>query len=291
MVWAASLLRVAWYLQSIRKTTDMNKRLLIFIGIVFLTITSCKTQYEMMLDGNDIAAKYKTGFDLFNEGKYLKAADMFESLSMQTSGLSMDDTVKFYWGYSHYKFGDFITAEENFGDFIDSYPDSPFTLRAKFLRIDCLYNCTYRYELDQTPTYKALSEIEKYLKENVGSEEYDKVLEMQKDLRERLELKAYKSAYLYYHMEDYMAAHYALKNVLKQNAENHYREEILYYTAMSAYKYASLSVPDKQKERYLTFVDDYFNVISEFPESGFRKELDKLYEKVQKLQILKTEDE
>jgi outer membrane protein assembly factor BamD len=74
-----------------------------------------------------------------------------------------------------------------------------------------------------------------------------------------------------------------LKNVLKENADNRYREEVLYYTALSAYKYASMSVPEKQRERYLTFVDDYFNVVSEYPESQYRKELDGLYAKVQKI--------
>ena len=112
---------------------------------------------------------------------------------------------------------------------------------------------------------------------------------MMDDLNNRLELKAYKAAYLYYHMEDYLAAHYALKNVLKENADNRYREEILYYTAMSAYKYAYNSVPDKQRERYLVFVDDYFNLVSEFPESHYSKEVESLYQKVQK--ILKTDHE
>jgi outer membrane protein assembly factor BamD len=106
---------------------------------------------------------------------------------------------------------------------------------------------------------------------------------MADELNGRLELKSYKSAYLYYHMEDYLAVHYALKNVLKENADNRYREEILYYTAMSAYKYASMSVPEKQRERYLTFVDEYFNIVSEYPESQYRKELDGLYSKVQKI--------
>ena len=102
------------------------------------------------------------------------------------------------------------------------------------------------------------------------------------NLKDRLELKAYKSAYLYYHMEDYKAAHYALKNVLKENADNRYREEILYYTALSAYKYAVNSIEDRQRERYLVFVDDYFNLISEYPESKYAKELESLYTKVQK---------
>ncbi len=83
-------------------------------------------------------------------------------------------------------------------------------------------------------------------------------------------------------MEDYLAAHYALKNVLKDNADNRYREEILYYTAMAAYKYALYSIESKQRERYLVFVDDYFNIVSEFPESKYVKELEGLYNKVQK---------
>ena len=51
---------------------------------------------------------------------------------------------------------------------------------------------------------------------------------------------------------------------------------------MSSYKYASLSVPAKRKERYLTFVDDYYNFIGELPESHYRRELDNVYNRVQK---------
>ena len=99
------------------------------------------------------------------------------------------------------------------------------------------------------------------------------------DLNERLDRKAYENAYLYYKMEDYLAARVALRNVLKDDADNRYREDILYYTAMASYKYASLSVPEKRKERFLVFYDDYFNYAGEFPETARRKELEKLYDK------------
>ena len=48
---------------------------------------------------------------------------------------------------------------------------------------------------------------------------------------------------------------------------------------MSSYKYADLSVRSKQKERFLTFMDDYLNFIGEYPESHYRRELDRLYER------------
>ena len=103
------------------------------------------------------------------------------------------------------------------------------------------------------------------------------------DLGERLDRKAYEGAKLYYKMEDYLAARVAFRNVLKDDAENVYREDILYYIAMSSYKYAYLSVPAKQKERYLAFIDDYYNFIGELPESQYRKELDVVYAKAQKI--------
>ena len=82
-------------------------------------------------------------------------------------------------------------------------------------------------------------------------------------------------------MEDYKAARVKLRNVLKANSDNVYREDILYYTAMSSYHYARLSVQSKQKERYLTFIDDYLNFAGEYPESKYKSELDGLYRKVQ----------
>ena len=103
---------------------------------------------------------------------------------------------------------------------------------------------------------------------------------MLEDLGERLDRKAYENAKLYYKMEDYKAARVAFKNVLKDDADNIYREEILYYSAMSSYKYAEMSVKNKQKERYMVFLDDYLNFVGEYPESSHRKELDSLYTKV-----------
>lgn len=243
---------------------------------------SCKSQYALMLEGNDVEGKYKMAQELFEAKKYSKAAEMYESLSPLTSGLPQDDSVQFYWGLSNYRYGDYITAESNLQQFVTTYPLSPFVTEAKFLRLDCLYRSTYRYELDQTPTYVALRAMNEFLIEAPDSEHAPRIKEMIDELNDRLEKKAYKSAYLYYHMEDYMAAHAALKSVLKDNADNRYREEVLYYTALSSYKYAEKSVPAKQKERYLTFVDDYFNMVSEYPECKWRKELDGLYAKAQK---------
>ena len=258
----------------------MRKMILALAAVV--AVCSCKSQYELLLNSNDADAKYEAAFEYFNNGKYSKAASLFESLSMLTDGTERDDTVKYYWGLSNYKAKDYYTADTNFEKFVENYPRSPFASEARYLRLDCLYLQTLRYELDQSPTYRAMNAISEYIMEFPKSSHIQSCRDMLVDLNGRLDRKAYEGAKLYYRMEDYLASRVAFRNVLKDDADNIYREDILYYIAMSSYKYAHLSVPEKQKERYLTFVDDYFNFIGEIPDSHFRRELDSVYKKAQK---------
>ena len=260
----------------------MKFKHLFFALLAIVAVSSCKSQYETLLNSNGVDMKYDAAFDYYNQGKFSRAAALFESLSVLTNGTERDDTVRYYWGLSNYKYKDYYTAEANFDKFLESYPRSPFASEARYLRLDCLYRSTLRYELDQTPTYKAISAISEYILEYPATTHMKECRDMLVELNERLDRKSYEAAKLYYKMEDYLASRVAFRNVLKDDAENVYREDILYYIAMSSYKYAQLSVPSKQKERYLTFVDDYYNFIGELPESGYRKELDMVYRKAQK---------
>ncbi len=259
----------------------MNRFLLVFIVLIILAFSSCKSQYELLLESTDVDAKYKTAFELFAQKKYTKAASMFESLKLAVNGTMQDDTVQYYVALSHYRSGDVEAAESAFESFNNSFPRSPFIEKSKFQYVDCLYEQTYRYELDQNPTYKALAAISEYLVYHPGSEYEARCNAMIDDLEERLDRKEYEGAKLYYTTEDYKAAHYALKNVLKSDAENRYRENIMYYIIMSSYKYAFNSISEKQKERYMVFTDDYYNFVSEYPQSSYRKEVDNLFKKVQ----------
>ena len=255
----------------------------IITALALIVLASCKGEYEALLASGDADAKYKAAFKYFEAKKYNKAAQLFESLSVMSSGTERDDTVQYYWALSNYRFKDYYTAETNFTHHIENFPLSPFTEESRFLRIDCLFRSTLRYELDQSRTYSAIGAIEQYMNDygthNTRKTECE---EMLAELNGRLDRKAYEAARLYYKMEDYKASRVAFRNVLKDKAENIYREDILYYIAMSSYRYANLSVRSKQKERYMTFVDDYLNFIGEVPESAYRRELDIMYKRALK---------
>ncbi len=251
------------------------------LATLLLLTFSCKSEYEALRNSRDVNEQYRGAFRYYNAGKYLKAADLFDQLLVATSGTPQDDTVQFYLGMSNFKLGDYVIAEANFDRFVSVFPRSPFTEEAKYLRIECLYRSTYRYELDQMPTYKAMSAINVFLYEYPDSKYLRQLRDMLVDLQERLDRKSFESAKLYYTIEDYKAAAFALKNVLKDNSENQYREEIMYYIVAANYHYANNSIPEKQRERFLLLVDEYYNFISEYPESKRRKEVDGMFEKAQ----------
>ena len=256
------------------------KILKLFPVLLALLVTAgCNTEYDILLASGDNDAKYDAAFEYFNSGQYRKAATLFESMSLAYSGTARDDTVQYYRGLCNYMDGDYDTAEANLNTFITNFHGSPFTESATFLRVKCLYDFTLRYELDQVPTNTAITAISEYIIEYPQTQNMEECKAMLDDLGERLDRKAYENAKLYYKMEDYLAAMTALRNVLKDDADNIYREDILYYTAMASYKYALNSVEARQKDRYLSFVDDYYNFIGEFPESSYRKELDTMYKR------------
>ena len=261
----------------------MKSKTIVLTLAVLAAMAACKSQFDTLLSSNDVDAKYKAAMDLFNQGKYLKAGQLFESMALLTDGTERDDTVRYYWALSNYRYRDYYTAESNLAKFIEKYPQSPFTSDARFLRIDCLYRATLRWELDQNPTRTCLATITEYLTEYPADGPHvEACSKMIEDLRDRLDRKQFENARLYYKMEDYLAARVALRNVLKDNAENGYREDILYYTAMASYHYARMSVQAKQKERYLVFADDYLNFVGEYPESKYRRELDVMYRRSQR---------
>ena len=259
----------------------MGKKLSILLVFTVLAVAvSCSSKFEKLLTGYNYGEKYRTALQYYKEGKYSKAAQLFENIAVNAQGAPQEDTVRYYWGMSNYNMRDYITAQSNFSEFVQSFPASPFAKDAEFYMIDCMYRQTYRWELDQRPTELALAYINKYIIENPGTDKSNYCRIMRGDLEERLDKKAFEGARLYYHMEDYKAAHHALKNVLKEDADNQYREDILYFTAMASYKYALNSIEEKQRERYMTFIDDYFNFVSEYPQSKYKSELDGIYKKV-----------
>jgi len=78
-------------------------------------------------------------------------------------------------------------------------------------------------------------------------------------------------------MKDYKAAITSIKNSMQQFPDSKYREEQLYMILQASYLLADNSVPEKRRERFQNTVDEYYNLIGEYPETKYLKEAQKIY--------------
>lgn len=269
----------------------MKKRLLFPILLAVVLGVSCINQYEALLRSTDYQLKFRKAIEYFEARRYSRSQPLLEQLQMVYRGTVQDDTLQYYLGLSNYHLNDFVTAEENFRQFAEIFPRSPFTKSARFLRLDCMYQNTYRYELDQQPSRMTIAAIEEFLYDYQGSE-YEAVCHsMLEDLHHRLDKKSFESAKLYYTIEDYKAATHALKETLKENPESMYREDIMYYIVAANFQYALNSIPELQRERFLNVVDEYYNFVSEFPDSKYAKDVDSMFRRARQFITKKSESE
>ena len=257
----------------------MKKIGIITVLLVAVVAFSSCSKYEKILKKSDNEAKYKYGMEFYNAGKYRRATKFFEPALIYFRGTERDDSINFYFAKAHYLSKDPYTAEYYFDLFKRVFPRSAFAEEATFLHAACLYEQSHRPELDQIPTIKCINALNEYLYTfpSVNTERREKSEKILVELQQRLVDKSFKSARLYYQIEDYRSAIESLKNHLKNYPETNHREESLFLILKSSYLYATNSKADKRRERYQNTIDEYLNLTSEFSVSKYKKDAEDMY--------------
>lgn len=256
----------------------------IYVGVLLFILSSC-SGYEKVLKSSDYNLKYKKAFEYYNKGDYTKASGLFEQISTVFRGTNKSDTINFYQAMSAYKEKDYVTAQYYFSSFSQTYSYSPFAEEAEYLSAYCLYLDSPIPSLDQESTYKGIEAFQSFMRKFPASKFYDKAKQCMIELQDKLVEKSYLSAKLYYKMGDIKlkSAIVALKSSLEEYPNTKFREEMMWLILDANFKIAENSIESKKKDRYQATVDEYYSFISEFPQSKWKDEAQKIYEKSEKL--------
>lgn len=144
---------------------------------------------------------------------------------------------------------------------------------------------------DQTNTHKAIMAIGEYLNRYPNSTKKESLMENVTELQQRLYDKSMENAKLYYDIGYYNSAIVALRNAIELYPETNHRELLSYLIVRSHYLYAKNSIPEKQRQRYMDLQDAYYSFVAEYPESSYRKEVDKMQEEAKKFLARYSEKE
>lgn len=250
-----------------------------------LELTSCG-EYNKLLKSTDYDYKYEAAKSYFAKGQYNRAATLLNELIAILKGTDKAEESLYMLGMCYYNEQDYQTAAQTFIQYYQVYPRGTYAELARFHSGKALYLDTPEPRLDQTSTYKAIEELQMFMEYYPKSGKHQEAQMMIFELQDKLVMKEYLSAKLYYNLGNYRGNNYQSCVITAQNALKDYpytnlREDLSILILRAKYELAVYSVEDRKQERYRETVDEYYAFKNEFPESKYLKEAEKIFERSQ----------
>ena len=258
----------------------------VYILLLSLLLVSCGEFTKLQKSGNN-NLKFEKAKEYYEKGKYMQAALLFEQVLSSFKGTEKGEEALFLLGMSYFKNRDYLTARSYFSSYYRSYPKGKYAEESKFNVGYCYYKDSPNPKFDQTSTTKALEELFLFSDLFPQSKRLPEVLQIVKELQDKLAYKAYLNANLYYKLGNYKGNNYqsaviAATNAIKEYPNSKYREELALIILKSKFQQAEKSELEKQADRYRDTGDEYYNFINDFPDSKYAGEAKAMFEKSQK---------
>lgn len=263
----------------------MKKNILLTLLAASL-LSSCG-EYNKLLKSTDYEYKYEAAKNYFAKGQYNKAATLLNELVAILKGTDKAEESLYMLGMSYYNQKDYQVAAQTFIQYYNVYPRGTFAELACFHAGKAMYLDTPEPRLDQSGTYSAIQQLQMFMEYFPESSKKEEAQNMIFQLQDKLVMKEYLAAKMYYNLGNYLGNNYLSCVITAQNALKDYpytnmREDISILILRAKYEMALHSIDEKRPDRYRETVDEYYAFKNEFPESKYLKEADRIFRASQK---------
>lgn len=250
------------------------KSILSALAIIILAV-GCKNE-ALIRPGDPLDVAYKKALSLYQAEEYADAATAFETVVSVGRGTDYAESGQFYLAESYFNDGRYLLAANSYERFTTLYPQSPKRQTAAFKEALSYYNLSPRYRIDQEYTREAIEKFRLFISRYPDSEEADQAAQYLTDMRSKLAKKHYYAAEMYMRTDQYQAAIIYYDLVINDFPETSWAEQALVDEIAAYNEYASLSVRDKQYERYQKAVESYEKYLQLFPNGPHREQAEEL---------------
>ncbi len=218
--------------------------------------------------------EYKLGMadKFFEEKKYRQAQQLYEELYPVFKGTDKFEELYYKDAYCFYYLKNYRDAENFFKGFLEVFPNSTKAEEVDFMHALCFYKQVPKVDLDQTNTSKSIGVMQSFINTHPGSSRIPEATAIIDKCRERLEIKELRAADLYFKVGQYRAAAIAYGGLLNNHPESKSGDRYKLNTIKSFYRFAKLSVLEKQSERFEKVVSEFQDFVDRFPESALLDE-------------------
>ena len=221
---------------------------IIFTFLIIALFSSC-SEYQKAIKSEDVAIKSAAATKMYEKGKYEKAIRLFEQISSVLKGKPEAENIFYMFSQSYYKTEQYYLSGYQFESFVALYPKSKSAEEAAFLGAKSYSELSPVYSLDQIDTDKAINKLQDFINKYPNSQYLADANVIVKDLREKLEKKAFEIAKQYNTISDFKPAIKALDNFIADYPGTPYKEKALFYKLNASYQLAINSVPSKMEDR------------------------------------------
>ncbi|HMU09981.1 MAG TPA: outer membrane protein assembly factor BamD [Ferruginibacter sp.] len=236
-------------------------------GLLLLVLVSSCNKYNKISKSKDYEYKLSMADTFYSKKKYKIAQQLYEELFPVFKGTLKFEELYYKDAYCFYYMKMYADAENLFKGFLEVFPNSSKAEEVDYMRSYCFYKQSPKLELEQVNTTRAMGMMQTFINTHPGSARNKEASEIIDKCRAKLEQKEYRAAELYYNMGQYRAAAIAFSTLINNYPESTKGEEYKLKTVKSYYKFAKLSIVEKQVERYEKVIDEYEDFVDRFPES------------------------
>ena len=258
----------------------MKKRILyLFVSVLFLA--SC-SEYNKILKSTDYDMKYEYAKKYFEQKKYARAYTLLGELVTIYKGTDKAEESLYLLARSHYMAKDYSTSGQYFTTYYTNYPKGQFAELSRFYAGYGYYLDSPEAKLDQTGTYRAIDEMQRFLDYFPNSERAKQAQDIIFELQDKLVYKELLNAQLYYNLGNYMGNNYqsaiiTAQNALKEYPYTRYKETLSMLILKSKYQEAVQSIEEKKPERFRDVIDEYYSFINDYPSGEYSKEAENIF--------------
>ena len=263
-----------------------NKSLFILL-LITLFFTSCG-EYQKLLKSRDPEEKYQAALRYFNDKQYVKSQTLLDDVTAYYKGTERSEDIIAYLARSYMGQKQYESATDYYQAYVRNYPKGKYATEAYFQIGHCQYLDSPDARLDQGTTKKAIEAFTKFVELYPESPYAEQAYQEMAELYDKLALKELKSAQLYYNLGSYLGNNYlsceiVAKNALKNYPSNKYQEEFSWLILQAKYQQMTNSFEEKKIERARDAQDEYYNFVTEFPNSKHRKEAERMFAQIKKI--------
>jgi len=245
----------------------MRVRIILLPVLLSLFLVSSCNKFSKIQRSKDYEYKLTKAEEYFAKKKYRSAQQLFEELFPVFKGTQKFEDLYYKYAYCFYYEELYSDAENLFKGYLEVFPNSSKAEEVDYMRAFCFYKQSPKLELEQVSTVKAMGMMQTFINTHPESSRIKEATEIIDKSRAKLELKEYRGAELYYNLGEFRAAAIAFGDLLNNYPESSSGASYKLMVVKSYYRFAKMSIAEKQEERFEKVITEYQDFLDRYPES------------------------